>query len=620
MAATDIGQAETDLRERAERAAARLDALERINAATNSAMDVGEALEAVARAVAGALGADLCAIFLFDQPRREVQLRATNGPRPRGGMHYTLRVGEGYSGAVAENGQPLTIHDARVDPRLAAEASAYPTPYAGLAAIPIIYFAVEHLVGVLDVQSIEPRTFAPDEISFLEVVAGQLAMNIENGRLYAQTDEAMRRKVHELNTLQQVSQLVASSLELTAVLETIVTRAVQLSGAERSILFELDPATARLRPIAAHGFAHDFTQDAARVEWPGVLAGQCCAGRALHTGEPQSNLECMGSDAGCFFRDHQDAVGDLHAVLCVPLSSTHGAKGALCVYSPRRFPFSPDQLQSVVTFANVAAIAMDNARLFEQTRAGLETNAILVREMHHRVKNNLQQVGSILRMQRRRAHSPQVERILGESLGRIQGIAETHELLSRESTEQLAHAAIDEIARKIAGVVQGNSLVPPDLDLRIDVAPFPAYVPSEQATILAIVLNELIANAIEHGFGERARGQIQISGAQHDGLLSVRVADDGAGPPPGFDPQTSDGLGLAVIRKLVGSDLHGTFTLRREMDPTPPPPPLHGEGEPEAEPSADTGSGAAADADGWTVVEITFPAAPDGAPSLPATE
>src|SRR5207302_10450684 len=100
-----------------------------------------------------------------------------------------------------------------------------------------------------------------------------------------------------------------------------------------------------------------------------------------------------------------------------------------------------------------------NARLFEQTRQGLRTKEVLLREMHHRVKNNLQQVASILNMQRRRAKMPEVEQVLMESVDRIQGIAATHDLLSNT---QLGMAPVDEIARKIVGILRGN-IVPPHL-------------------------------------------------------------------------------------------------------------------------------------------------------------
>ncbi len=577
-------------------------ALQRINAAANSTMDLAEVLQTTASAVAENLGADLCAIFLFDELARELQLRATNGPRPQSGPRYTLMLGEGYTGSVAEHGHPLRMRDATVDPQFARECGAYAETYHGLLAMPIIFFTVEKLVGVISVQTAEPRDFTAEESRFLEVVAGQLAMYIENGRLYEQTDETLRRKVHELSTLHRVSALVTSTIELKGVLEIIVEQAVQLSGADRSIIFELDRATSRLRPVAVYGFP------SAVVARPGLEPGQCCAGRAVRSGEPSLQVDCMRGDAGCFFRDHLDTTEDLHSALCVPLVSTHGALGALCVYSAQRHLFSHHQLQLVVTFANVAAMAMENARLFEQTREGLKIKGILLREMHHRVKNNLQQVASILSMQRRRAKAPQAERILAESIGRIQGIAATHDLLSREN---LGVASVDDIARKIVGIVRGN-LVPPHLRLDLAVEPCSAHVPSEQATTLAIALNELIANAIEHGFAGQTRGHIRVSGRRDGEMIVVRVADDGEGPPPGFDLEKQDGLGLQVVRSLVGSDLHGSFEIARVATADSP---LAGEvatgtgggGVAGTASDAPTTRGGAAE-HGWTVAELRFPA------------
>jgi two-component sensor histidine kinase len=567
-------------------------ALRRINSAANSTLDLGETLQTTVRTVAEEMHADLCSLFIFDDFTRELQLRATNGPRPRAGAHFTLGLGRGYSGWVAEHGHPLMEYDASANEQYAEEANAYPTPYRGLLSMPIIIFTAEKLMGVISVQSAEAREFAPDEVSFLEVVAGQLAMNIENGRLYEQTDETLRRQIHELSTLHRVSALVASTLELDDVLRMIVMHAVQLVGADRSIIFTLDRAGQRLEPVATHGFENLPMPQA------GVAVGRCCAGRAVSTGEPALSLDCMHTEADCYFRETPEAVADVHSVLCVPLTSTHGAQGALCVYRPQRYMFGPHQLQLVVTFANVAAIALENARLFEQTREGLKTRDVLLREMHHRVKNNLQQVASILSMQRRRAKSPQVERILTDSIGRVQGIAATHDLLSRE---QVGIAAIDDIARKIVAIVQSN-LVPPQLHLEMRVGASTAQVPSQQATTLAIILNELIANAIEHGFESRTRGRIVITAAHAEDDVVVSVADDGLGVPAGFDAASSDSLGLQLVQRLGRADLDATFALRSGL----------------ARPDADLKSADAGAAGPWTVAQIRFPAALEGKAPAPA--
>ena len=543
--------------EHARRGATRMEALQRINAAANSILELDQTLHTAAKAVADEMDADLCVIFLFDDITRELQLRATSGPNPSSG-HFSLQLGQGYTGWVAEQGHPLIVRDAFEDARFSHEAVAYGEPYRGLLAVPIIFFTMVKLQGVIAVQTKEPRYFTEQEVHFLELVAGQLAMNIENGRLYEQTDEELRRKVHELSTLHQVSAVVTSSLDLDNVLSMIVAQAVLLSGADCSILFELDPVTEKLRAVASHGFD---TQSIANAT---VRAGQCCVGRVVHSGEPSMQVDCMRQDVGCFLHDLSDAVGDQHAVLCAPLTTVHGPLGSLCVFSSQRHMLNAHQLQLVVTFANVAAIAMENARLFTQTREGLRTKDALLREMHHRVKNNLQQVASILNMQRRRAKSPELEQILEENVSRIQGIAETHDLLS---TAQLGMAPVDEIVRKIVGIVRGN-LVPPELHIQFHInhAPFP--VPSEQATTLAIILNELIANAIEHGFGGRDRGEIRISGTLGSGIIVLRIADDGKGLPGGFAVEKAEGMGLQLVRRLVESELRGSVEIYQlEGDP-----------------------------------------------------
>src|SRR5437660_10786820 len=147
-------------------------------------------------------------------------------------------------------------------------------------AVPIIFFGdTEHLIGVMSIQSADPRDFTSEDINFVEVVAGILAINIENGQLYEQTDEQLRRKVHELATIHRVSSIIASTLNLDEVLQIITTQAVHLSGAERSCIFELDPDNKHLRVVSHYGL------NSAQVRNLRLGIGQCCAGRAVQTGQ-----------------------------------------------------------------------------------------------------------------------------------------------------------------------------------------------------------------------------------------------------------------------------------------------------------------------------------------------
>jgi two-component sensor histidine kinase/putative methionine-R-sulfoxide reductase with GAF domain len=471
-------------------------------------------------------------------------------------MHFTLRLGEGYSGWVADKGRPLLVRDALSDHHFASEVRTYNTDYHGLMAIPIIFFGTtERLIGVISVQSTEMRDFSNAERDFVEVVAGIVAINIENGRLYEQTDEQLRRKVHELATMHRVSSIIASTLNLDEVLQIIATQAVHLSGAERSCIFELDQEKQLLHIVAHYGL------NSAMIEGLQLEVGQCCAGRSVQTGRPSMAVDCFQNDEHCFISPDPGVSSEIHSVLCVPLQVKRKVLGCICIYSSHRHSLSHEQMQLVITFANEAAIAIENARLYEETRRGLELKSILLRELHHRVKNNLATVGGILSLQRRRTKSPEVRYTLSESVNRVQGLAATHDLLAHEDVSE---AKVEDIARKIVGVANAN-LRPPEKHITFEVEPCPIVIPSRAVTILALVLNEMVSNAIKHGMVGLKEGTVTIRGREEDGMVIVQVIDMGTKLKqlePG-EEESSEGLGLSLIKNLIG-DLGGRFALWRD--------------------------------------------------------
>ncbi len=535
----------------------RFSALQRINGVSNSTMDLDQTLSVITKVVAEELHADLCSIFFYDELQRMLTLRATNGPRPLGGLHFTLRLDEGYSGWVANQGKPLLVRDAATDLHFSTEARAYSAEYHGLMSVPIIFFgSSERLIGVISVQSSSIREFSSQERNFIEVVAGIVAINIENGRLYEQTDEQLRRKVHELSTIHRVSSIIASTLNLDEVLQIIATQAVHLSGAERSCIFELDPDRRHLNLVAQHGL------NSALVRGIHLHTGQCCAGRAVETGLPSTAIACFNEDEDCLFANDPGITSEIHSVLCVPLQVKQRILGCICIYSSHRHVLSPDQMQLVITFANEAAIAIENARLYQETRRGLELKSALLQELHHRVKNNLATVAGILSLQRRRTKSPEVRYILAESVNRVQGLAATHDLLAHEDVSE---ARVDDIARKIVGVANAN-MRPPETRISFVVEPCSIVIPSRAVTILALVLNEMVSNSIKYGMTGLSEGTVTVRGFEDDGNVVVQVIDPGAGN--GLEKlnrneeESSEGLGLSLIKNLIG-DLRGQTRLRR---------------------------------------------------------
>ncbi len=185
-----------------------------------------------------------------------------------------------------------------------------------------------------------------------------------------------------------------------------------------------------------------------------------------------------------------------------------------------------------------------------------------IREIHHRVKNNLQTVAALLRLQARRIDSESAgsaRAALEEAVRRVGSIAIVHETLGRTVGEMVE---FDEIADRLAHLVTDVGAVSARVRVRregcFDV------LPSEVATALAMVLTELLQNAVEHAFDADdpdLSGEIVMVAQRIDGGLRVSVQDDGRGLPSGFDPANSTRLGLSIVRTLVESELGGKLSL-----------------------------------------------------------
>ena len=219
--------------------------------------------------------------------------------------------------------------------------------------------------------------------------------------------------------------------------------------------------------------------------------------------------------------------------------------------------YTQEQVDLAFTFANHAAIAIENARLFEEVRRGLETKSILLQEIHHRVKNNMQTIASLLEMQARRAETPEASSLLKLSAGRIGGMARVHDLLSQDSIGQ---TTVADVIESMADMMR-NDLSASGREIQITVEAQPGTMTSEKASVFALVVNELMWNAVEHGLNGRTHGNIRVSTEVHNEQLSVSITDDGISIPNGFDLDRDQGLGLTIVRNLVERNLDGTFDI-----------------------------------------------------------
>jgi two-component sensor histidine kinase len=169
---------------------------------------------------------------------------------------------------------------------------------------------------------------------------------------------------------------------------------------------------------------------------------------------------------------------------------------------------------------------------------------VLAQEIHHRVKNNLQTVASLLRLQAR-ADDVDAREALEHSVNRILAIAAVHEVLTEQRDEDVEIAELLDRLRAmlVQGLVGGR-----DVSARLE----PVSLAGNRATALALVFSELLQNALEHG-----AGAVTIELAQRNGDVTLAISDEGAGV---HDPST--GTGLSFVRALVRDELHGSIDFR----------------------------------------------------------
>ena len=189
-----------------------------------------------------------------------------------------------------------------------------------------------------------------------------------------------------------------------------------------------------------------------------------------------------------------------------------------------------------------------------------------IREIHHRVKNNLQTISSILRLQGRRLSEPTAKAAIEESVRRIRSIALVHETLSRDAGDDVRFSTL---LRPLVRMVE-ESLVAPDRPVRFTVEGDGGVVPSALATSLSVVLTELLQNAVEHAFtavAHRDAPQIVIRLERVSEQLRISVSDNGVGFPAEFHQRSQQSLGISIVSALVETELLGTIEFSEPLAP-----------------------------------------------------
>ena len=217
------------------------------------------------------------------------------------------------------------------------------------------------------------------------------------------------------------------------------------------------------------------------------------------------------------------------------------------------------QVNNVVEVTGGVLLLRDVSELRRRDRLLLTKDAT-IREIHHRVKNNLQTISSLLRLQGRRLTSPEAKEAIAESVRRIRTIALVHETLSREPGEDISFI---EIVRPLMRLVE-EGLQSADRPVTFQAKGDGGRLPATIATPLSVVILELLQNAVDHGFPEgSAGGAVVVLLAHDEDELRIQVINNGIALSADFDFAKATGLGLSIVRTLVTTELAGTIEMRQ---------------------------------------------------------
>jgi two-component sensor histidine kinase len=201
-----------------------------------------------------------------------------------------------------------------------------------------------------------------------------------------------------------------------------------------------------------------------------------------------------------------------------------------------------------------ALILQDITKLKDKD-AEISLKTVAIREIHHRIKNNLQTVASLLRMQSRRSKSLEAKELLNDSVNRILSIAATHELLSKQISDEInLNEVIQFVLQNLQRSYSDNDIIKLNFDANKEFV-----IESDKATVIALIINELVQNCYDHAFEGKEKGNIDVLVNKENREITISVVDDGKGFH--YSNDIKDSLGISIVKSYVKDKLKGNLKI-----------------------------------------------------------
>ncbi len=337
------------------RRAAELALLNTVSTAVSSTLDLDRVLEIVTTSVIPVMGCQKSAIFLLDTDAGAMRLAASHELQEAYiKVSQTIPLGEGSRVLAAMEGKPIIVPDIEADSRFAdLQELARKEGFRAFADIPLI--SQDQLIGVLSIYYTHPHRFTLAERDLLTTFANQAAAAIANAHLYARTDQALARRVEELAAIEAIGRQLASTLAPERVLEMVLEHAMIATGATQGNIAMVDAALEQVQVVVHRGFRSDTLQSQARPLTEGIV------GRVIRTGQV-ALVSDVRQDP-----DHVAVDPQVRSQLTVPIVRSGEVLGVINLESHKLDAFDHQDLRFVQHLATQAAVALENAHLFQES-------------------------------------------------------------------------------------------------------------------------------------------------------------------------------------------------------------------------------------------------------------
>jgi signal transduction histidine kinase len=547
--------------------ARQLAVLNEVSTSVTSSLDLRNVLNTIMQKAVEILDAEAGSLLLIDEDRQELVFEVILGPAAAKLAGARLPMGSGIVGAVAQSGIPQIVNQAQTDNRWLRDIGQTDN-FVTHALLTVPMTARDKVIGVIQVLNKRDGTpFDEDDQTLLGSFAGNAAVAVENAQLFSRTDLALARRVEELSTLQEIDRELNISLDFNRVMGLTLEWGLRVTGAETGWIGMIDREQNELLILAEHGMP-DGSLDGDKKSQP---LDRGLAGQAIHTGKPQ-----LLDDA-----QPQSAVDpDRRAQMSIPIRRGSEVVGVLSLESSRPNAFGPTEFDGAVRLADHAAIAIANARLYEEVKRANDAKSEFVSIVSHELKTPMTSIKGYTDLMIKGAAGPlsnlqqQFLNTVRSNVDRLSTLVGDLLEISRIETGRLKldikPVSMNEVIEETLRTTQ-HQIEEKDQSLDVTVPEDLPQVMGDRARLIQVMTN-LVSNAYKY---TPIGGHIFISAHPKSngtpGFVMCAVKDTGIGisaedqaklftkffrsGDPAVREVPGTGLGLSITKSLI--EMHG---------------------------------------------------------------